>query len=385
MVLLKSTQSISKSENRWIQSYKEPSNIKNSDIYAIFMRPRKIDPPIGPIKKVQKMLTYKQIINLNSWLEYLSKGYIYNYAHGYEVYHHDSSSEYYNHDIYHIINKDDFEIITEKLIEIYRDKLGIGDKKLWYNTPPNIDYKNDPIFVLHKKIADDNSHIILIGDLHSSITSLLSILLQNKKSFSDFEKYKLKNDTYMIFLGDIVDRGPYGIEMLVIVSLLKINNKDRVFIINGNHEDRETYNRYGLETEAGKQFNGYMLRTFEFMHYFPSVIFLEYDGVRYQLCHGAITIEESIKKKIKSFLKTDKKYLFLGYQIKDEKQQNIIDSYKWGDFTNRNNTYNSPRGGDICVYGKKDITEYLDYLKIISVISGHQDNSNLTFCYQYIR
>ena len=53
---------------------------------------------------------------------------------------------------------------------------------------------------------------------------------------------QLKEDRYMIFLGDIIDRGPYSIELLFVIMFLKYTNYNNVFIINGNHEDYPIYN-----------------------------------------------------------------------------------------------------------------------------------------------
>ena len=58
----------------------------------------------------------------------------------------------------------------------------------------------------------------------------------------------------MFFLGDLVDRGPYSIEILLIVFQLKVKNPNNVHIINGNHEDIDTYQRYGFDTEMNAEF-----------------------------------------------------------------------------------------------------------------------------------
>lgn len=48
---------------------------------------------------------------------------------------------------------------------------------------------------------------------------------------------KLADNTTLIFLGDYVSRGSYGIEVLYTVLNLKIMNPDNVFFDKGNHKE----------------------------------------------------------------------------------------------------------------------------------------------------
>ena len=50
----------------------------------------------------------------------------------------------------------------------------------------------------------------------------------------------------MIFLGDIVDRGPYQLECLITVLILKILEPNTYFLLKGNHETLEMNKYYGF-------------------------------------------------------------------------------------------------------------------------------------------
>jgi len=78
--------------------------------------------------------------------------------------------------------------------------------------------------------------VYIIGDIHGSFHDMLQI----------FEQTGLPNqDSYFIFLGDIVDRGFYGVEALCLLTLFKIKYPSNVFIIRGNHESRGSTQVYG--------------------------------------------------------------------------------------------------------------------------------------------
>jgi metallophosphoesterase superfamily enzyme len=65
---------------------------------------------------------------------------------------------------------------------------------------------------------------------------------------------RLKPDRYLVFLGDMIDRGPFGVDILVLVMIMKIANKEQVLVIDGNHETHPTYNHYGFADEIRTEY-----------------------------------------------------------------------------------------------------------------------------------
>ncbi len=87
--------------------------------------------------------------------------------------------------------------------------------------------------------------VTVVGDLHGQLNDLLHILSCNFPS---------ANNKY-IFNGDFVDRGPKGVEILVILYLLINVLPGSVFLNRGNHEDFGLSCVYGFQKECLQKYN----------------------------------------------------------------------------------------------------------------------------------
>ncbi|CAD8162685.1 unnamed protein product [Paramecium pentaurelia] len=56
--------------------------------------------------------------------------------------------------------------------------------------------------------------------------------------------------TNYLFLGDYVDKGPHSVEVITLLSLLKVKFPNRVTLIRGNHEIRWITQNYGFYMEC---------------------------------------------------------------------------------------------------------------------------------------
>ena len=266
-----------------------------------------------------------------------------------------------------------------KMFKVYRNFY--SDNQLWFDSiNPYRDeqfllFDKDPVFAQRVIIPNPNSQIFFIGDVHSSLHSLIDILinLQEKNIFKNLNSFELNQHCYIFFLGDLVDRGPYSVEVISLAFILKLENPNNVFIINGNHEDRPTYSSSyisssGFSEEIKYQFNESQNSKYEKLHKLmyalPSVIYLEFAGKLYHLSHGAIPIEQHEIKLIGNFLLSNSKLLLI-------KEEDHLHSLKWGDFKVENGMSRSNYGRD--QFGSDIISNYVRFLNIECLITGHQD------------
>jgi len=151
-----------------------------------------------------------------------------------------------------------------------------------------------------KKIeVNSNEKIIIFGDFHGSYHTFFRHMSRlHLLGVLDFDKFKINEGYRLIFLGDIVDRGEYSIEILEILFKFMINDdNDRLLINRGNHEEIETNERYGLEKEVNKKFDnphifGSINAIFTFL---PTGVIINHKEDSFWLCHGFIPNDPHLK------------------------------------------------------------------------------------------
>ena len=74
--------------------------------------------------------------------------------------------------------------------------------------------------------VEKNEEVYVIGDIHGNLETLMKII----------EIVNINEPKLIIFLGDIVDRGPRQLECLLIVLALKILFPLKYYLLRGNHE-----------------------------------------------------------------------------------------------------------------------------------------------------
>jgi len=90
-----------------------------------------------------------------------------------------------------------------------------------------------------------STKIVCVGDIHGSFDDMAMCLLING-GFVNRMKY--------LFLGDLVDRGPCSIEVVVLFYILRIFFPTQFYGIRGNHEDSSMNSIFGLRHEIWSNF-----------------------------------------------------------------------------------------------------------------------------------
>ena len=107
------------------------------------------------------------------------------------------------------------------------------------------DILKEETLLLELSVDDFDSEIFVIGDIHGNMKSLLRLI----------EIIEQANPKYVIFLGDIVDRGIKQLECLILILALKIRYPNKYYLLKGNHETLEMNQYYGFYQEFMSKFN----------------------------------------------------------------------------------------------------------------------------------
>jgi protein phosphatase len=97
---------------------------------------------------------------------------------------------------------------------------------------------------------------VIVGDIHGQLQDLLYII--EKHGFPG------PGRTMYLFNGDFVDRGPFGVEVMLLLLAFKLAFPESVHLNRGNHEDFQINQKYGFCDEVLQKFgSGHMFAQFQ--------------------------------------------------------------------------------------------------------------------------
>ncbi|EAX90122.1 Ser/Thr protein phosphatase, putative [Trichomonas vaginalis G3] len=123
-----------------------------------------------------------------------------------------------------------------------------------YDTLVSLTEAAQEVLSEEKTVLQLQGDIYAVGDIHGSIDDLIRIF--EKCGYPPKQKY--------IFLGDYVDRGEYGLEVVSLLLALKVKYPDCVYLLRGNHEIERISSFYGFYDEIALK---YSLDLYKKIHY----------------------------------------------------------------------------------------------------------------------
>ncbi|CAD8105088.1 unnamed protein product [Paramecium primaurelia] len=104
--------------------------------------------------------------------------------------------------------------------------------------------KAKEILISESNVETVHTPVTVCGDIHGQFHDLIELF----KVGGDCP------DTNYLFLGDLVDRGFNSVETFLLLLAFKVRYPDRITIIRGNHESRQTTQVYGFYDECQRKY-----------------------------------------------------------------------------------------------------------------------------------
>jgi hypothetical protein len=245
-----------------------------------------------------------------------------------------------------------------------------------------------PGFKAQKLIVPPGSQVCFMGDIHGSYGSLLNNLNRLKKdNFIGDDLEFLNKKLFMVFLGDYVDRGRSGIEVLHTLAWLKWQNWDRVILLRGNHEFIGLNSILGFEQEILGKYSGdcsaIQSSIYSFFDCLPIALYLgsgvdldnDFSPFWILCCHGGF---EDVD--LRAFLKSNLKIENFNNFFESRKETGEACGYLWSDFSSESITDdgqvlfvpNFYRDNAGYLFDENSTVQICKNFRIKAVFRGHQ-------------
>lgn len=128
-------------------------------------------------------------------------------------------------------------------------------------------------------LAQIDEPICVVGDIHGQYFDLLNMI----------SKAGEPGTLNYLFLGDYVDRGILGIEVVLLLFSIKLNEPKSVVLLRGNHESRNMTESFTFREEVLERYD---IEVYDlFMDVFDALPISALVAKKYLAMHGGISPE----------------------------------------------------------------------------------------------
>jgi protein phosphatase len=199
------------------------------------------------------------------------------------------------------------------------------------------------------------SPVIVFGDIHGHALDLVRFI-------NEFIMNPEFNDFKFLFLGDLVDRGEFSVENIIMIFLLIVTKSDKVFCIRGNHEFDEVARTNGFYTqifeiypsETGTRVYHFFLSAFDWMPFSAKI------DSNILCIHGGIS---SLLVSVDQLAMLERPYRKFSDQM--------INDILWSDPRNVVDFKNSERGFG-SYFGEAALKKFLSNNKLDLLVRAHE-------------
>ena len=241
------------------------------------------------------------------------------------------------------------EQISADLSAINRNKASLSLQKIPEDSLNILCEVILPIFQNEPSLLEVTAPVTIIGDLHGQIFDLYQIL----------RHFDLPPKTKYLFLGDLVDRGPFSIQVISLVFTLKVLYPEDVYIIRGNHEFHRLSMTGGFFNEVVELYGNQNL--FDKMNYVFNYLPLAATIGPYLCIHAGLSPDFRSLSQIKDIKRPVSDY-----------DSPILSGILWSDPSSEPTDFSASRRGFGFYFNYPPLQAFLNNNKLKAVIRGHE-------------
>ena len=266
---------------------------------------------------------------------------------------------------YNVLNPEDFKALLTAYVQAHGD----------------VRAENQSL--ARRATFDATATLYVVGDVHSGITALVGFLTRLRDDGVLGNDGQLAATARVIFLGDLVDRGVWGAEVLYVALQLWEKNRDKVFVLRGNHENHSQHEEYGFGAELDA-FNDEAIRQLvkQMCERLPEVLFATVRTERFVFCHGGIP-HYADSSPVAFFDGGDG--FFNTTEGATTSNPHADSQWQWNDFDlSEDATTRSRRDGNkgtMFVIGRSATAKFKTQHKVRQIVRGHEDTNSLRLEY----
>ena len=198
-------------------------------------------------------------------------------------------------------------------------------------------------------LSDKNT--IVVGDLHGQYEDLYHVLNLH------FHKKQI------IFNGDFVDRGEYGVEIVTALMMALCVSPETIYLARGNHEDPQVNYGYGFYYECQQKYDSEVYK--QFCDLFGALPYAHVVGREYFVVHGGLPPFRCSLKDIENLPRGNVNFM------KDGNVPGLAENLLWSDPQQRLGHTLSIRGAG-CKFGPDITRQFLKDNNLGMIIRSHE-------------
>ena len=201
-----------------------------------------------------------------------------------------------------------------------------------------------------------NGNVAIVGDIHGQLYDLFYMLEKVKQNSRGIDK--------LVFMGDYVDRGMYGPEVVAYICAMKIEKKESVVMLRGNHETRACTEDFNFRQQCLQLYDDEVYE--EFMSLFDNLPVAACVNGQYLAVHGGIS------EKLESFDHIN------SIERKLEPDcDTLVSDLLWSDplpdnLARRHDFMENKQRGTACMFGRAPLISLLQESGYAAMIRAHE-------------